>query len=287
MTDQREIFLDRRPRVSTFKILEYDNVYSSHTHHSPAHEFLYVLDGRMTLHLGENLEYRAGPGDFLLIPAHTPHRDEFAVLKGLRILLIIFNWEAQEYFQHVDCRTLFSLPSDVRSEARRRLEFMRDHWECSETGLLSASFQLHSILCLFFFAAENQPSKNLLPEAPPPAAEMMRRVRHFIDQNYSSQVTLKDAAEFIHLSPSYLSRLFHHEFGVSFSAYLTARRLELARHLLQTTRLQIAEVAARCGFSSSSYFIKVFSTHYGVTPKNHDQLLFKKTSEKKGCSKTG
>jgi AraC-like DNA-binding protein len=106
----------------------------------------------------------------------------------------------------------------------------------------------------------------------PPAAEVMQRVKHFLDQNYSSQVSLKDAAEFAGLSPSYLSRLFHHEFGVSFSAYLTARRLESARHLLQTTRLQIAEIAARCGFGSSSYFIKVFSAHYGVTPGNHADL---------------
>ena len=100
----------------------------------------------------------------------------------------------------------------------------------------------------------------------------MQRVKHFLDQNCNSQITLKDAAEFAGLSSSYLSRLFHHEFGVSFSAYLTARRLESARHLLQTTRLQIAEIASRCGFSSSSYFIKVFSAHYGVTPKNHAEI---------------
>lgn len=270
---EERIFLDRRPRINTFKILEYDNVYSNHTHQSSAHELLYVLDGRMTLHLGENLEYHAIPGDFLIIPAHTPHRDEFAVLKGLRIQLIIFDWEkGEEYFHYVNCRSLGALPYDVRSEARRRLEFMRAHWEKSEKGLLEASWQLHSILCLFYFAAEAEGPGGTLPD-PSPAAEAVERVKHFLDQNFSSQVTLKDAAEFVDLSPAYLSRLFHHEFGVSFSTYLTARRLESARHLLQTTRLQIAEVAARCGFSSSSYFIKVFSDHYGVTPKNHVSVV--------------
>ena len=63
--------------------------------------------------------------------------------------------------------------------------------------------------------------------------------------------------------------MFHHEYGVSFSQYLTAVRLAAAKELLQNTRLQIAEVAARCGFASSSYFIKVFSEHYGTTPKNY------------------
>jgi AraC-like DNA-binding protein len=269
MSEYSEKFLERIPSVLNFRIIEYDNVYSSHTHQSNAHELLYVLDGRMTLHLGQHLEYQAGPGDFLIIPARTPHRDEFAVLKGLRIQLIIFNWDAGEYFRQVDCGTLAALPGEISSEARRRLEFMRACWEPGDRGKLAASLQLHGVLSLFYFAAEIARSRKL---PPPPDAEMMHRVKHFLDQNFSSQMTLKDAAEFVSLSPSYLSRRFHHEFGVSFNAYLTARRLESARHLLQTTRLQIAEIAARCGFSSSSYFIKVFRAHYGVTPKNHTVL---------------
>jgi hypothetical protein len=148
MAENTEKFLDKRPEVTSFRIIEYDNVYSSHTHFSTAHELLYVLDGRMTLHLGENLEYHAGPGDFLIIPARMPHRDEFAALKGLRIQLIIFRWEAEEFFRQVNCGTLFGLPGDVRSEARRRLEFMRAHWEPVERGRLSASLQLYSILSL-------------------------------------------------------------------------------------------------------------------------------------------
>ena len=227
----------------------------------------------MTLHLGENLEYRAESGDFLIIPANTPHRDEFAPLKGLRILLIIFTWETEDYFRRVSCRSLFSLPDDVRSEARRRLEFMRAHWNSGERENLNASLQLHSILTLFYFAGEESKGETAaLPLSLPSGTESMLRVKHYLDQNFSSQVTLKDAAEFVRLSPSYISRLFRREFGLSFSAYLTARRLESARHLLQTTHLQIAEIAARCGFSSSSYFIKVFSAHYGLTPGSRADL---------------
>lgn len=284
MPEVNEEFLDKRIKITTFKVIEYDNVYASHTHFSSVHELLYVLDGRMTLHLGENLEFRAGPGDFLIIPAGTPHRDEFQLLKGLRIQALFFRWEAEEYFKYVNCRSLAAMPFDVRSEAQRRLEFMRARWNGSERGKVEAALQLHSILSLFYFAAEESAETlHTFPAGTAPAAEIMHRVKHFLDQNFSSQVTLKDAAEFVSLSPSYLSRLFHHEFGISFSAYLTARRLESARHLLQTTSLQIAEVAARCGFSSSSYFIRVYSAHYGVTPKKHPFLpVSEKNFPKKG-----
>ena len=43
----------------------------------------------------------------------------------------------------------------------------------------------------------------------------------------------------------------------------------LAAKLLRDGKLQVAEVASRCGFADSSYFIRVFREHFGKTPKNY------------------
>ena len=269
MEQTEERFPETIPELVSFRALEYDTVYSRKEHSPGHHELLYVLDGRMTLHLGEKLIFHAGPGDFLLVPAGTPHRDEFAPLKGLRILLIHFDWEEKEYFRRVHNLALAKLSPETRDEARRRLDFLRDRRRDTELRRRNASFELHGILMLFYFdIMDNVPGENrVLPQEP--AAEIMRRVKHYLDRNFSSQVTLKDAAAFAGLSPSYLSRRFRREYGVGFAAYLTARRLEAARRLLQDTSLQIGEIALRCGFSSGSYFIRVYTGHWGVTPKNH------------------
>ena len=264
MDDAAKAFFSVRPRLRHFSVLEFDNVYSEREHRNNSHELLYVLEGRMTLHLGKNLEFLAEPGDFLLIPTGTLHRDEFMRLKGLRILFIQFEWEQEEFFRRVDNRALNRLSYETRCEARRRLEFLRDRREKTDLWKLRASLELHSILMLFYFdlagAAENAPA------APEPSSEIMRRVKHYLDQNYGEQVSLKDAAAYASMSPSYLSRQFHREYGIGFSAYLTARRLEAARRLLHDTNLQVEEVALRCGFSSGNYFIKVFRRHCGTTP---------------------
>ena len=265
MDDAAGNFLAVRPRLRSFSVLEFDNVYSEKEHRPNCHELLYVLEGRMTLHLGKNLEFRAVPGDFLLVPAGTPHRDEFVLLKGLRILLIHFDWEAEEFFRCVDNRALINLSYGTRCEVQRRLEFLRDRRENTELWKLRASLELHSILMLFYFDLTE--AKESAPGTPEPSSETLRRVKHYLDQNYREQVTLKDAAAFANLSPSYLSRRFHREYGIGFSAYLTARRLEAARHLLRDTNLQLEEVALRCGFSSGTYFIKVFRRHCGATPR--------------------
>jgi AraC-like DNA-binding protein len=258
------------PRIKSMRVLEYDNVYATKEHKSVSHELLYILEGRMTLHLGENLTFHGTPGDFLLIPSQTPHRDEFLLLKGLRILLIHFEWDKELFFQSVNNRALTNLSYETRNEARRRVEFLRTRWEKnSEFAIQNASLQLHSLLALFYYDIMQNSTSNTSMPPPSPAIDAMRRVKHFLNQNFASQITLKEAADFAGISSSYLSRQFHHEYGISFNAYLTARRLEAAQHLLHSSRLQTGEIAAQCGFNSVSYFIRVYKQHYGVTPRKH------------------
>lgn len=264
MDDAAKSFLSVRPRLRHFMVLEFDNRYSEKEHRTRSHELLYVLEGRMTLHLGKNLEFHAVPGDFLLIPAGSLHRDEFVLLKGLRILHILFEWDQEEFFRRVDNRALVRLSYETRCEVRRRLEFLRVRQEKTELWKLRASLELHSILMLFYFDARD--AEEYLPGIPEPSSEILRRVKHYLDQNYCEQISLKDAAAFAGMSPSYLSRQFHREYGIGFSAYLTARRLEAARQLLRDTKLQVEEVALRCGFGSGNYFIKVFRRYCGTTP---------------------
>ena len=51
------------------------NEVGSPHHHGDAETASYVLSGRVRVHFGENFEefVEAGPGDFLFIPANTPH----------------------------------------------------------------------------------------------------------------------------------------------------------------------------------------------------------------------
>lgn len=263
------------PQVESFRVLEYDNRYATTEHRSSADELMYILEGKVTLHLEERLVFNAVPGDFLIVKSGVCHRDEFLVLKGLRVMMLRFFWQNKTFFQLVNNRSLLNMSYDVRNEVRRRLNFMLANWDSSPAGLQHASIQLHGILLLFYFDSLKSRGLPRMPQTAP-AQEAMQRAKHFIDQNYAEPLTLKQAAGYIGISPAYFSRMFRHEYGVSFCQYLTSRRLEASQQLLQTTGLQIAEIAARCGFSSSSYFIKVFSEHFHVTPKNY--IVYKERS---------
>lgn len=94
----------------------------------------------------------------------------------------------------------------------------------------------------------------------------IRQLVLYLHAHYSEDISLREAAEKVHLNPTYLSTLFKQETGLSFTAYLTDLRLSRAEELLRQTNLPVTEIALRCGFSSPGYFTNVFREKHSVTP---------------------
>lgn len=67
-------------------------------------------------------------------------------------------------------------------------------------------------------------------------------------------------------SPDYLSRRFNAEHGMTLNVWIARERTQLARELLAWPGYSIKEIGGACGFTSASYFIRVFRAHTGFTP---------------------
>lgn len=89
----------------------------------------------------------------------------------------------------------------------------------------------------------------------------------YVQQNYNQKIYLEDVAGMIYLNPSYFSRVFKDEMGVTFHSYLTNYRIEMSKKLLLDPSIPILSVASLVGFDDQSYFTKVFKRKNGVTPR--------------------
>lgn len=89
----------------------------------------------------------------------------------------------------------------------------------------------------------------------------------YVQKNYSQKIYLEDVAGMIYLNPSYFSRVFKDEMGVTFHSYLTNYRIEMSKKFLVDPSIPILSVASLVGFDDQSYFTKVFKRKNGVTPK--------------------
>ena len=99
-----------------------------------------------------------------------------------------------------------------------------------------------------------------------------KQIVHAVDYiicHLHSRILIEDTAEYLRISPSYLSRLFKKEIGVSFGEYVNKLKIEEAASLLLYTEYSDTEISNLLAFSSQSYFIKVFKKYMGTTPKKY------------------
>jgi AraC-like DNA-binding protein len=96
--------------------------------------------------------------------------------------------------------------------------------------------------------------------------KIARAVCRFIDERGPAQVTVHDVAHALQLSSGHLNRVIRRTTGSTLEELLVRRRVELAKRLLLDTRLNVAQVAERCGFCNSAYFASVFKKYVQRTP---------------------
>lgn len=94
-----------------------------------------------------------------------------------------------------------------------------------------------------------------------------------IDADLSASHSLSTLAAMQNVSPSYLSNLFHKETGQTLTEYINEKRIRHAKHLLESTRLQVQTIAQHCGVMDVQYFTRIFKKSTGMTPKQYRASL--------------
>ena len=80
-------------------------------------------------------------------------------------------------------------------------------------------------------------------------------------------------AEMLACSPDYLSHLFHAETKERLTQYIQRIRINGAILALETTSLNVSEIAYACGFADPAYFARVFKQHKELTPQEYRMQL--------------
>ena len=105
-------------------------------------------------------------------------------------------------------------------------------------------------------------------EEPEQKSSIVKDLLQYLEWNYQYDITVNElAAHKYFVNPSYLSRLFKSETGMTFSKYLKELRMKKAAELLKESELKIGDVACCVGYNDVSYFIQTFKKQYSMTPE--------------------
>lgn len=103
-------------------------------------------------------------------------------------------------------------------------------------------------------------------ELPTIQDKRIQRAINFIYNNYSSDISLDEAASEATMNPNYFSECFRNKMGQGFCDFLTLYRLQKAAELLLNPELKIREIAQQTGFRDPNYFSRIFKKATGHSP---------------------
>ena len=91
------------------------------------------------------------------------------------------------------------------------------------------------------------------------------KIIQYITENHTKDVSLVQCADAVGLSPSYISRIFRQETGLSFLEYTIHIKIDTVKRMLLETDLSINKIAENVGYSPRSLY-RVFFQQVGMSP---------------------
>lgn len=94
------------------------------------------------------------------------------------------------------------------------------------------------------------------------------KIKEYIDNNLSEDLSLVALGDVFKLNPAYLSTLFKGAHGIGVVDYINKSRIEKAKHLLRNTSMSIKDISDEVGFMNYNSFARVFKKYAGVSAKD-------------------
>ncbi len=99
----------------------------------------------------------------------------------------------------------------------------------------------------------------------PTGREMIDRITHFVETHIREELSVERICSEFGISRTRLYETIHPYIKGGIAAFIRQKRLHHAKHLLQTTKLSITEIADACGFADYNYFLRLFKKEYGIS----------------------
>ena len=244
-------------------------------HKKTVNDFVFITKGSMTRNLGIE-SFQLQKNDFLFTPKNSittteqisedlegyfcHFSDEFMILNPL-----IGNFSAQTNqlnFSHVsesEAHNLAFLLGRILELYKARIQ------EPKNNQIIS--FYLSTFLAELFLISQNQPiahqQKNTISTA----------YINLVHQQFKENLSLKEYAALLHITPNHLNKLVKGETGKTASEIIKEITILEAKVLLLQTQMTISEISAELGFDDASYFSRFFKNETHSSPLNYRKMI--------------
>jgi AraC-like DNA-binding protein len=224
-----------------------------------------------------------GPNDIIIIKPRQPHK--FIVKSKDECVFIVLNFkfvnQMNSDFSEVSLHDFLNFVLNKEAGAFIKLKVSQKNEIITLLNRILRERENHDIgsdflnhlLVLELFVLISRALKmeweSSIKDKSPKLKELIQISSKFINNNFERDISLTDIAKYVFLSPSYFTRAFKEEIGVSPINYLLTVRVKRAKELLSETSMKISDIALSVGFSNQQRFNEIFKKYAKVTPLNY------------------
>ena len=239
-----------------------------HTH--DFYEMDILIRGHVAF-IADNREFIPAPADIMLLPPKTLHTAR--LLKETEYERYVFGF-SRNVFSFLGANSLGRLFGyeggvclTIHPEKMADLYFLlhQINHTCqtvpADAGALLYSYILKLFYLITWHASVNEEGTRKIPQH-------VLEIKTYIDENYADIISTADIANHSHFSREYVSRFFRQYFNTTISEYITSKRIERAKRLLEDGET-VTQAFSHTGYSSMSAFIQAFKKHTGLAPSQY------------------
>lgn len=235
-----------------------------HTHHFT--ELFYILRGTGDF-LIENKTIPVKENDLIIVNPNVSHTENSHASQPLEYIVLGINGlqfgnESNGKYSNYCIHDFSHYKNDLYFYLKtliREVQEKKENFEAICQNLLE----------ILIWSIVRQTKTNLTVSPTKKITKECRFIEQYLDEHFAENITLQTLSDLTYLNKYYLLHAFKNYKGTSPINYLIEKRIEEAKHLLETTNLSVAKIATAVGFSSQSYFSQVFRKKCGISPNTY------------------
>ena len=264
-----------------------ENGLNLYTHYHSELEVILIKSGSGMAYVDDK-SYAVGEGDILFINSQQLHGIMASDMNNAEFIAVVF---APEFFGQLDAvankyvmpviKKSVYIPTFIEKDFQLYdciLELAEKKGsELEELKIKRLMFKIWELLII--------KSERCTACTYETGIEEIKTAIDYMKSNYVQKIKLSKLAQLTNMSRVYFCKKFTQLAGITPIEYLIRIRIENSCHMLKNTNMEIGTIAMECGFSSFSYYSKIFKRIMGCTPKEYRNGYLKnyKDNVKKIC----
>ena len=256
--------------IYNHSLIDNDNLNEVNPHSHDTYEILFFKDGDM-IYTEESKSFEVKRNDLILIRPGKIHSHRFTSKKLYDRYDIIFDRcifptdildRMPENINVISCDNHKQIV-----DLFKKMDFYYDYFHGNDYKSILVSLIQEVFFCIIAFDIANDSIKNNTYNENPVIAKAVK----YIEKNISTDFSLQDLCNELHITKSYLYQLFTDNLHTSPKKFIVYKRLTMAQ---KTVRLgsNPTDIYANCGFSDYTTFYRSYKKHFGYPPseeRNH------------------